>query len=90
MLVTIRLEMAAVARLGTRKAAEDFASRMESACCYLMLRMWAEGLFTADGWTIQRIEQRSPENDYDRIVNLRPFNNKTRQYFRESERGTQR
>lgn len=89
MLVTIRLEMDTVLRLGTKAAAEDFAQRMEQATCYLMLRMWAAGLFTADGWTIQRIEERpsiryaAARDEVASIVNLRPYNNRTRRNYQE-------
>lgn len=83
MLATIRLDYQTIMRLGSKKAAEDFAARMEQATCYLMLRMWAEGLYTADGWTIQRIEHRSPAQDanVETIINLRPFNRHTRRFF---------
>lgn len=65
------------------KTMTELAAAIEQATCLLMLRMWAAGLYSADGWTIMRISHAARSaTDRSPVINLRPYNKITKKFYR--------
>lgn len=84
----IRVGVEDVMRLGVENAAQKFAEECEAKALMLMLHCWASGLFTADGWTINKVEYRRQGYDRDDVLTMYVRNRitgKTPLQYREKE-----